>query len=321
MKSPAPPALLLAAAFAALLLLASAAAMLGMLPPYYTVLLVQVVYFAILAMSLDLLIGFAGLPSLGHAAFFGISAYTTGLLAVKVTDSFWLAAPAGVLAGGVLAMLFGVLALRAVGAYFLMITLALAQLVWGIAFGWRSLTGGDDGLPRVPRPQLLSGLSLADDAAYLCFALIVFVGIIVALYLLVQSPFGYALRGIRESELRMKVLGYDTWRYKYAAFVISGLVAGVAGVLSVYFNSFVSPEAASITVSAEALLMVILGGAGTLFGPIVGAAAVVGLRNFVSGYTERWLMVLGAIYVLAALFLPRGIVGEIRARWLKRRQE
>ena len=279
--------------------------------------MVQIIYFAILAMSLDLLVGFAGLPSLGHAAFFGMSAYTTGILAAKAGAGFWLAAPAGIGAAGLLALVFGVLALRAVGAYFLMITLSLAQLVWGISFGWRTLTGGDDGIPRIARPQI-GPLSLESDLAYLWFCVIVFIAVAVALYTVVRSPFGQALKGIRESELRMKVLGYNTWRYKYAAFVIAGLFAGVAGVLFVYFNRFVSPEVASLIISAEALLMVIVGSAGTLFGPVIGAGLIVGLRHVISGYTERWLFVLGAIYAATAVLAPRGILVELKARLAQR---
>jgi branched-chain amino acid transport system permease protein len=302
------------------LLLIAGATTLGVVPSYYTGLLVQMLYFAILAMSIDLLVGFTGLASLGHAAFFGISAYTTALLSVHITSSAWIAAPLGILASAVLALIFGVFALRAGGAYFLMITLALAQLVWGAAVGWRGLTGGDDGIPRIPRPRF-GDWTLATESSYLLFALVVFGIVLMALVLLLSSPFGRALRGIRESELRMSVLGYDTWRYKYAAFVISGTTAGVGGILFLYFNSFVSPEVVSLIISAEALLMVILGGAGTLFGPIVGAIVVVALRHIASGYTERWLLVLGVIYVMCAVFAPRGIVGELQARFFKRAPE
>jgi branched-chain amino acid transport system permease protein len=163
-------------------------------------------------MSLDLLIGYAGMASLGHAAYFGVAAYTTGLLAVKLGWDGWLALPAGLVAAALTATLFGFLALRTRGSYFLMITLALSQVAWGIAFGWRSLTGGDDGLPDVPRPQLGLHLSLVDDAHFYYFVLLVAGAGAWLLFRIVASPFGCALRGIRESETRMLALGYNSPR-------------------------------------------------------------------------------------------------------------
>ena len=202
-----------------------------------------------------------------------------------------------------------------------MITLALSQVVWGVAFGWRSLTGGDDGLPEVPRPESrlpvwshgrsptasrsITSCCSSSGSARCCWSRIV------------ASPFGHALRGIRESETRMLALGYDVWRYKFTAFVLAGAFAGLAGCLYVYFNRFVSPDYLHVTRSAEVLLMVILGGAGTLIGPAIGAALIVLLQNIVSAYTERWLIVLGSIYVLVALFAPAGLIGLIRG--LRRR--
>ncbi len=288
------------------------------LSPYYLELVIQMMIFALFAMSLDLLIGYTGMASLGHAAYFGIAAYATGLLALKLNWLVWLALPAGLLAAALAAALFGMLALRTRGSYFLMITLALSQVVWGIAFGWRTLTGGDDGLPDVPRPNLGFGLTLTDSTAFYYFVLIL-VGL-GALFLarIVASPFGYALRGIRESETRMVALGYSVRHYRLAAFVIAGTFAGLAGCLYVYYNRFVSPDYLQVVRSAEVLLMVILGGAGTLIGPAFGAALIVLLENVVSAYTERWLVVLGVIYILVALFAPRGIAGLVRELWAKR---
>jgi branched-chain amino acid transport system permease protein len=237
-----------------------------------------------------------------------------GLLAVKVVDNFWLDFGAGLVVAGLTSALFGLLALRARGAYLLMITLALAQVLWGIAFGWRWLTGGDDGLPGVPRPAAGLPWSLAGGLAFYYFVLVVFVAVTLGLWVVVRSPFGQALVGIRESERRMEVLGYDTWRYKYAAFVLAGLVAGVSGNLFAYYNGFVSPAYLSIVFSAMALIMVILGGAGTLLGPAIGGGVIVLLENVISATTERWLTVLGVIYVVVTLFAPSGIVGLIRAR-------
>jgi branched-chain amino acid transport system permease protein len=281
---------------------------------YQLGLVTKVLIFAIFAMSLDLVLGYAGLPSLGHAAYFGVGAYTVGLLALRVTPNFWLGFGAGLAAAAATAALFGLLALRTRGSYFLMITLALAQVVWGIAFGWRGFTGGDDGLPGVPRPATGLPWSVADGGRFYYLVLVVFALSAAALALVVRSPFGRALVGIRESEGRMAMLGYHTWLYKYVAFVLAGLFAGIAGNLFVYYNGFVSPAYLSIVLSATALIMVILGGAGTLLGPVVGSAAIVLLENVISAHTERWLLVLGLIYVAVTLFAPAGLVGLLRAR-------
>ena len=284
------------------------------LSSYQLSLVTKMLIFGIFAMSLDLLLGYAGLPSLGHAAYFGVAAYTVGLLALRVANNFWLDFPAGLLMAAGVSALFGLFALRTRGSYFLMITLALGQVLWGIAFGWRSLTGGDDGLPSVPRPDLSLPWALTGGIPFYYFVLIFFALAVGALALIVSSPFGRALVGIRESERRMEVLGYDVWRYKYVAFILAGLFAGLAGNLFVYFNGFVSPSYLNILFSASALLMVILGGSGTLLGPAIGAAVIVGLENFISGYMERWVLVLGIIYVLVTLFAPNGLVGLVRQR-------
>jgi len=286
----------------------------AVLSSYQLSLVTKMLIFGIFAMSLDLLLGYAGLPSLGHAAYFGVAAYTVGLLALRVANNFWLDFPAGLLMAAGVSALFGLFALRTRGSYFLMITLALGQVLWGIAFGWRSLTGGDDGLPSVPRPDLSLPWALTGGIPFYYFVLIFFAVAVGALALIVSSPFGRALVGIRESERRMEVLGYDVWRYKYVAFILAGLFAGLAGNLFVYFNGFVSPSYLNILFSASALLMVILGGSGTLLGPAIGAAVIVGLENFISGYMERWVLILGIIYVLITLFAPNGLVGLVRQR-------
>lgn len=296
---------------AALLVLAALPAALS---SYQLGLLTKMLIFALFAMSLDLVLGYAGLPSLGHAAYFGVAAYTVALLALKVVDNFWVDFGAGLLAAGVTSAVFGLLALRARGAYLLMITLALAQVLWGVAFGWRWLTGGDDGLPGVPRPAAGLPWSLAGGGAFYYFVLVVFALSAAVLRLVVRSPFGTALVGIRESERRMEVLGYDTWRYKYVAFVLAGVIAGASGNLFVYYNGFVSPAYLSIVFSAMALIMVILGGAGTLVGPALGGGVVILLENVISAGTERWPTVLGVIYVVVTLWAPGGILGLARAR-------
>jgi branched-chain amino acid transport system permease protein len=280
------------------------------LSEYYVSLATRMIILALFAMSLDLLLGYAGLASLGHAAFFGVSAYATALLVLRAEWNPWLSLVAGVALAALTGAVYGLLALRARGTYFLMITLALAQVLWGIAFGWRTMTGGDDGLPNVPRPDVV-----ADTVRFYYFTvLIVGLGALV-LFRIVRSPFGYALRGIRESETRMLALGYDAWLYKYLAFVLASAFAGLAGSLYAYYNKFVGIDYLHVVRSAEALLMVILGGAGTLVGPALGAALIVILENVISAYTQRWLLVLGAIYVVVTLLAPRGLVGLVLEKW------
>ena len=288
------------------------------LSSYQLGLLTKMLIFALFAMSLDLLVGYAGLPSLGHAAYFGVGAYTVAILALRVANNFWLDFTAGLVTATAVSALFGLLALRTHHAYFLMITLALAQVLWGIAFGWRSLTGGDDGLPGVPRPDPGLPWSFSDGLSFYYFVLICFALAAAFLWIIVRSPFGNALAGIRQREARMEVLGYNVWLYKYFAFILSGFFAGLAGNLFAYYNGFVSPTYLSVIFSATALLMVILGGAGTLVGPALGAAVIVYLENAISVYTQHWLLVLGVVYVLVTLFAPDGLVGLLQHR-LRRR--
>ena len=297
-----------------------------LLPTYYAGLLTEALILGIFAMGLDLLLGHTGLPSLGHSAYFGAAGYTMAILSLRLQQSSWVSASAGLVVSLIIAAIYGLLALRTSGVYFMMITLALAQVLWGIAFGWRSMTGGDDGLPGIARPELgaLFPWSLQPPANFFTAVLIIFVIVVAALYVLVRSPFGYTLHGIRESEARMACLGYHVWWHKYVAVLIAGGVAGIAGILFVYYHGFISPAELSLVLSAEGLLMVILGGTGTLFGPALGAIVVVFLRNLISAYTERWLLVLGLIYLLVVLCAPNGIVGAIRARlpsWLDREAE
>jgi len=281
------------------------------LPSYYLGLLTKALILGIFAMSLNVLLGYTGLGSFGHALYFGVGAYTVGLLGLKVLASFWIDTLAALLVSALVAVALAPLTLRARGSYFAMITLALAQVAWGIAFGWRSLTGGDDGLPGIGRP-VIGGFALTSETSFFYLVGIVFVVTTLGVAVLVESPFGKALSGIKESEIRMEVLGYDVWIYQYAASVISGVLAGLAGALFVYYNGYVSPVYLSVAFSAQALFMVVLGGAGTLLGPVIGAGIIVLLENLISLFTERWLLVLGVIYMLVTLFAPRGVHGLFR---------
>jgi branched-chain amino acid transport system permease protein len=307
----------LIAAIAVLLALVILPQMVG---KYYVNLLTNMLIFAIFSMSLDLLVGYLHLPSLGHAAFFGVAAYTIGIFSTKVLNSFWINFPLAIMMAGAVAAIFGLLALRTRAGYFFMITLALSEVLWGIAFRWRSFTRGDDGIPSISRPDLgFIPWSLWDATNYFYFVLFFFVVAFILMYIIVKSPFGRIILGIRENELRMRALGFNTWFYKYICFIIAALFAGLSGVLSVYLNGFVSPAALSVHMSAEALLPVLLGGAGTLFGPAIGAGTVVLLDNIVSSYTERRLLFLGIMYLIVVMFTPQGILGLINKMRLKRR--
>ena len=278
--------------------------------------------FAILAMSTDLLLGYTGLPSLGQAAYFGVGAYLTAVLATKLHFGlgfdFWIVVVLGFLLGAALAAVFGLFAIRAIGVYFLMITLALGQCVWGLAYRWNSLTGGDNGINMTSRPNF--GLDLSNDTTFFYLVYAFMAASMLALYVLVRSPFGRSLAGIREREVRMQILGYNTWLHKYLAFVIAGGFGGLAGVLWAHTNGHVSPETVVITTSVDALLMVVLGGAGTLIGGALGAAIVFGLREYLSTIVPWWQYVLGGVYVLAILYLPGGLMSipdrirQLRAR-------
>jgi branched-chain amino acid transport system permease protein len=282
------------------------------LSAYPLTLLTQALIYAILAMSLDLLLGYTGLASLGHAAYLGVGAYSVGVLTTQYGANFWVTLAVGVFLAMVVAAVFGLVALRATGVYFLMITLALGMVVWGLAHRWVSMTQGDNGIPGIPRPDLGLPWSLARAMPFYYFVLVAFLLAFWILRVIVRSPFGQSLVGIRESESRMRTLGYHVWLHKYLGFVIAGAFGGFAGVLWAYYNGFVSPGDVELATSVEVLLMVALGGRGTLVGPAVGAGVIVLLKNFVSVYTERWLLILGVVYVLTIIYAPEGIVGAVR---------
>ncbi|HEV8722877.1 MAG TPA: branched-chain amino acid ABC transporter permease [Candidatus Binatia bacterium] len=299
-----------AAAFLFFLLLVS--------PPFLSsfllTLLTQALIYGILAMSLDIILGYTGLASLGHAAYFGIGAYSVGILTTRYGAAFGITLPAGVLLAVFVAAIFGTVALRATGVYFLMITLALGMIVWGLAHRWVTMTQGDNGISAISRPDLGLPWSLSLSIPFYYFALAGFVIALSVLRVIVRSPFGQTLVGIRESESRMRTLGYHVWLHKYIGFVIAGGFGGFAGVLWAYYNGFVSPVDLQLATSVEVLLMVALGGRGSLIGPALGAGIIVLLKNLVSVYTHRWLLILGAVYILTIVYAPEGILGAIKRR-------
>jgi branched-chain amino acid transport system permease protein len=268
--------------------------------------------FAILVMSLDILLGFTGLASLGQAAYLGIGAYTTAILVQKyqfgLGMDFWIVVLLGIFFAAALAAIFGLLAIRATGVYFLMITLALGQCVWGLAYRWNSLTGGDNGINIRSKPKF-AGLDLSNELSFFYLVFALFAVSLLAMYVLVRSPFGRSLLGIRERELRMQILGYNTWLHKYIAFIIAGGFGGLSGVLWAHTAGIVSPENVVLTTSVDALLMAVLGGAGTLVGGVIGAFIVFGLREYLSTLVPWWQYVLGGVYVLTIFYLPTGLMG------------
>jgi branched-chain amino acid transport system permease protein len=286
---------------------------------YYVNLASQIFIAAIFAASLNLLVGYGGLPSLGHASWLGLAAYLSAWMSLKLGLGHALSAPAALLGTTLVACAFGWISLRATGLGFLMITLALSQVLWGTAYRWVSVTDGDNGLRGLTRPAPF-GINLDGATSFYYFALAVTVVAIVLMAMFVASPFGAALRGTRDQPRRMGALGHAVWTVRWITFVYSGFWGAVSGLLFVYYNKYIHPASLSITSSAEALLGVIAGGSGTLAGPIVGAAIIMLLKNYVSAYIERWNMLMGFVFVLIVIFMPEGVVPGTRRLFLRIRK-
>ena len=271
----------------------------------------QVLIFAIFASSLNLLVGYAGLPSLGHAAFFGGGAYAAAIVAQRLgTDQLLVSLGAGILGAALLALVVGFLAVRALGIFFLMLTLALAQMVFALAFQATELTGGSNGFSGVHRPTLFgTDFNAASDLYVLvCVA---FLLVVLLLWRLVTSTYGRALIGVRENERRMRALGYDTRTLKLSVFVLAGAIAGIAGALSSYEFRFVSPNDVALGTSVTGFVMVLIGGAGTLLGPVLGAAAVLLIERVLPSQLPAQT-VLGIVFILFVVFARQGIAGALR---------
>jgi len=280
---------------------------------YYVNIASQVLFYAIFALGVNVLAGYAGLVSLGHAGLFGIAAYAGARI---MNEGYGhVGVTVGALALTLLASaIFAALALRGTGLGFVMITVALGQIVWGVAYRWISITNGDNGIAIRGRPSPL-GLSLTSPNGFYWATLVVFLLAVTSMAVFVGSPFGASVCGTRDQPRRMNALGYHVWMIRFLAFLFSGFWSGVAGLLYLYYNQFVSPQAVALTASAEALLMVIAGGTATLLGPIAGAALVVIVKNVVSAYIERWNFVLGAIFVVIVVFMPEGLVPGAHRLW------
>jgi branched-chain amino acid transport system permease protein len=283
---------------------------------YYLNLTSQIFIFAVFAASINLLLGYGGLPTLGHAAYLGVAAYLSALAFLKFGFGHWLAAPAALLGTTLMAAGFGLIALRATGLGFLMLTLALSQVLWGTALRWVSVTDGDNGLRGMSRP-----LGMDDAVSFYYFAFVVTAFSIWMMARFVASPFGAALQGTRDQPRRMSALGHNVWLIRWITFVYAGFWGAVSGLLFVYYHKYIHPVSLSLANSAEGLLAVIAGGSGTLAGPLVGAAIVMLLKNYVSGYVERWNMLLGFVFVFIVVFMPEGVVPGMKRLWLRFRSK
>jgi branched-chain amino acid transport system permease protein len=282
---------------------------------YPRALMAEIFIFAIFAMSLDLILGFTGLMSLGHAAFFGLGAYAVAVLGAQFGINAWIGLAAGVGLAVAGAALIGFFCVRTGGIPFLMLTLAFSQLVFSVALKWRDVTGGSDGLALPEKPSFF-GFDLDHSLVMYFMTLIFAAAAYVGLRRLINAPLGHVFVGIRENEPRMAAIGYPTRAYKLLAFIIAGAFAGLAGGLYAIYNGFISSDAIYWTASGDILIMTMLGGAGTLIGPPIGAAVFLLMKNVVSSYSEHWLAIIGVTFICCVLFFPGGIWGAAqKLRW------
>ncbi|MBK1612148.1 branched-chain amino acid ABC transporter permease [Rubrivivax gelatinosus] len=285
----------------------------------YPIFIMKALCFAIFACAFNLLLGYTGLLSFGHAAYFAAAAYSTGWLVRSAGWSPELGIVAGTLIAAAVGLLVGLIAIRRQGIYFAMVTLALAQMVYFV-FLQAPFTGGEDGLQGVPRGQLFGVLPLADDRVMYYVVLAVFVAVFAAIIRIVHSPYGQVLKAIRENEPRAISLGYDVDRYKLLAFVLSTAIAGLAGSLKTLVLGFATLSDAHWSLSGEVVLMTLLGGMGTFAGPVIGAFTIIGLQNFLADRVGSWVtVIIGGIFVACVVAFRRGFVGEALA-WMQRRK-
>ena len=302
--------------YLALLLLLLAAPLLGL----YPVFVMKLLCFALFACAFNLLLGFTGLLSFGHAAFFGSAAYATGWFVKSLGWTPETAILAGALSAGLIGLVVGVVAIRRQGIYFAMITLAMAQMIFFVCLQ-APFTGGEDGLQGVPRGDLFGLISLQSDTAMYYFVAAVFVLAFLLISRVVNSPFGQVLKMIRENEPRAVSLGYQVDRYKLLAFVLSAVLAGVAGALKTIVMGFATLTDVHWTMSGEVILMTLLGGVGTFFGPVFGAGIVISLQNLLADKVGSWVtVIIGVIFVLCVLAFRKGVVGELQAFRERRRR-
>lgn len=279
-------------------------------PRYIVSIVAEVFIFGIAAVSLNLLLGYTGLVSMGHAAFFAAGGYAAGTIAKTISTALWMTLPVGIGAAGVLALIIGLFALRTTAVTFLMITLAVGQMLYALAIKWRAATGGSDGLIGIPRPSGL-GVEITPRGMYL-IALILCLAVLWLLRRILNAPFGRTLVGIRENEGRLRALGCNVRAYKLAAFVLAGCLAGLAGVLFAHFNGFMSPSEVHWHRSGQLMVMIIVGGVDSLIGPVLGAFVVVAIQDLVSSYTTRWTTIMGLLFIGFVLGARGGLIGMWR---------
>jgi len=298
------------------IIMIAAAVLLAIFLPFlapYTALASEILVFAIFAMAYDLMLGYAGMLSFGHAMFFGLGAYTTGLILTRLHPSVLVGLFAAALVGALVAYPIGFLTIRRRGIYFTMVTLAFSQLFFFIAFKWASLTGGDDGLQNVPRP-FLGPLRLQSEITLYYFILSFFILSMVILLRVVNSPFGKTLQALRENKDRALSIGYNIDRFKLVTFIISGFFSGLAGGLYALLLNFVPLSSLYWTTSGDVVVMTVVGGMGTLFGPVIGAAVTILLRDILSNFTESWNTVMGILFMASVLAFQGGIMGILRKK-------
>jgi branched-chain amino acid transport system permease protein len=274
----------------------------------------RIMIYALAASSLNLILGYGGMISFGHAAFVGAGAYVVGILMAEGVESAWLGWPLAIIVAGLLAVAVGAFSLRTRGVYFIMITLAFAQMIYYIAVGMKAY-GGEEGLNLPARSSLGFGLNLKDDATFYYVVLAILAAALYCLHRLANARFGRVIEAIRENETRMEAIGFATYRYKLACFAIGGAVAGLAGALLANQNSYVNPSLLFWTQSGSLMIMVILGGVGSLYGGLIGAVVLLVLEETISLYTIHWQLGVGLVLLAIVLFAPQGIAG-----WFARKE-
>lgn len=275
---------------------------------FYINLLSEILILAIFALGLNILVGYTGLVSLGHAAFFGVGGYTAALIAMNLSNNLFLTLGLAILGSVLVAAVLGIFCIRVNGFYFLMLTLALSQMIYSYIYQSTGLTGGSNGLSGIPSPSV--GSLLFNNPVFIFYlTAVLFFLVYVFLRIILHSPFGNVLIGIRENEGRIQSMGYNTNMYKYVAFIIAGGIGGIAGAMYTYFNGFIAPTDVYWTMSGTALFMVIIGGAGTLLGPVLGAALIVTMETIVSSYTDMWMLIIGVVFIIFVIFFPKGLTG------------
>lgn len=282
---------------------------------------VEILIFALAAVSCNILLGYTGLLSLGQAALFAVGAYATGLISIHLNLSPLLSLLCGAIAGALIAFVIGIFSIQRLGIYFIMLTLAFNQLVFFIAYEWVGLTGGDNGLLDIPRPPLFFGQGIHIDSviSFYYFVLFVFMVCFIVIQRIINSPFGQVLQAVRENEDRAWTVGFSIKRYKLMAFIISGFFTGIAGGLYALFLQLVPINAVELMTSAEILIMTLVGGTGSLYGPLIGSAVVKIFSEILSTLWSRWLLLLGIIYILFIMFMKGGIWGLMQSikNWSK----